>query len=155
MTSDVEEARGQWRGFNNIGIAVTAIAAVLENTRSLTLPKAMLIMPLVMHEATLRYLANGNVRARRAAAFAIEYPEFIVNFDKRFDDSLVVSLNAIQFLTETKHVEFAGSLNLLRSLKIDSSYGKRALLIERASKNISALLSSADAELYLNLRVKL
>jgi len=147
-------ARG-WSGFNNIGLCATAIAAILNVEKSLSLPKALLIMPLVMHDSTLRFLAKGNVRERQVAAFASMNPEFIANFDKRFQDSLVVSLNAIQFLISLGYVKLEDSLNLVRPFVIDQEFGKQALLIERSTKNMSALLSSSDDELYLNLRVTL
>lgn len=144
-----------WSGFNNIGLCATAIAAILNVEKSLSLPKALLIMPLVMHDSTLRFLAKGNVRERQVAAFASMNPEFIANFDKRFQDGLVVSLNAIQFLISLGYVKLDDGLSLIKPFLIDQEFGKQALLIERSTKNMSALLSSSDDELYLNLRVTL
>jgi hypothetical protein len=147
--------RRGWSGFNNIGLCATAIAATLTIEKSMSLPKVLLIMPLVMHDSTLRFLAKGNVRERQVAAFASMNPEFIANFDKRYQDSLVVSLNAMQLLISLGYVEFDGELNLVKPFLIDRGFGKQALLIERSAKNMSALLSSSAAELYLNLRVTL
>ena len=144
-----------WSGFNNIGICATAIAAILNREKYISLTKALLIMPLVMHDSTLRFLAKQNVRGRRVAAFASMNPEFVANFDKRYQDSLVVSLNSIQFLISLGYVRFDGGLELVKVFRIDENFGKQALLIERAAKNMSALLASTEDELYLNLRVKL
>lgn len=147
-------ARG-WSGFNNVGLCATAMGAVLNLEKFLSLPKALLIMPLVMHDSTLRFLAKGNVRERQVAAFASMNPEFVANFDMRFQDSLVVSLNAIQFLISLGYVKLEDGLRLVKPFLIDQEFGKQALLIERSTKNMSALLSSTDDELYLNLRVTL
>lgn len=108
-----------------------------------------------MHEASLRFLANGTVRERKIAAFTTMNPEFIVNFNKRYQESLVVSLNAIQLLITTGYIQFDENIKLIKPFEIDDSFGKRASRILRAIKNLAALLSSSDEELYLNLRVKL
>lgn len=144
-----------WNGFNNIGICSTAIGAILNNVNSLSLAKTLLIMPLVMHDATLRFLAKGNVRERQVAAFASMNPEFVANFNKRYQDSLILSLNSIQFLISLGYVRYDGELTLINKFSIDDDFGKQALLIERSAKNMSALLGSSEGELYLNLRVKL
>jgi len=159
MSNEIDETERQvtlgWSGFNNVGLCATAIAAILNVENSLTLPKALLIMPLVMHESTLRFLAKGNVRERQVAAFASMNPEFVANFDKRFQDSLVVSVNAIQLLISLGYAKLEQRLRLIKPFLIDQEFGKQALLIERSAKNMSALLSSTDDELYLNLRVTL
>jgi hypothetical protein len=147
--------RVTWDGFNNVGVCATAIASVLGHSESLSLPKVMLIMPLVMHDMTIRFLANGKVRERQIAAFTSMRPEFVANFDKRYFNSFIVSINAIQLLLSAGYVEFDGQVNLVQPLEVDKEFGKRGLLIAKAAKNISALLASSDDELYLNLRVKL
>lgn len=144
-----------WDGYNNIGICATAIGCILEEHGELTFPKILLVMPLVMHEATLRFLAKGNVRARQIAAFTSLDPEFIVNFNERFQQSLVVTLNALQLLICIGYLQYDGIFKLIKIFEIDEKFGKRAELIRRAAPNISILLMSGDDELYLNLRVKL
>lgn len=155
MNDSLSNETVQWNGFNNIGICATAIGLVLNATEEISLPKVLLIMPFVMHEASLRFLASANVRERKIAAFVTTNPEFIVNFDKRFDDSLTLSLNAIQLLISLGYIKFDGNIKILKRFDIDDSFGKRAKLIQRAIKNLVVLLSSSSEELYLNLRVKL
>lgn len=155
MNINRERSSVGWDGFNNLGICATAIALYVNAERTVSLPKAMLIMPFVMHDASLRFLAKANVRERRIAAFVSMNPDFIANFDMRFEESLVVSVNAIQLLISTGYVRFDGSIQLMKSFELDESFGKRAAIIERAVKNLAALLSSSAEELYLNLRVKL
>jgi hypothetical protein len=155
MTANRIGGAARWNGFNNLGICATAIGVYLNAEKAVSLPKAMLIMPFVMHDATLRFLAKGTVRERKIAAFTTMNPEFIANFDKRFEDSLVVSINAIQLLIAAGYVSFDGDIKLVKPFEIDDSFGKRAATIHRAVKNLTALLSSSAEELYLNLRVKL
>ncbi|MGF6410045.1 hypothetical protein [Paraburkholderia sp. MM5482-R1] len=51
-----------------LGICATALMSVIERTGELPLAKALLVMPLVMHDATLSFLSNASVRKREAAA---------------------------------------------------------------------------------------
>lgn len=145
----------KWTGYNNVGVAGTALMSVLSYTSTLTLPKAMLIMPLVMHDATVAHLGNGKVRHRDAAALVANRPELFANFSTRYEDSLGVSLNAIQLLVELGYVSFDGEIRIVKPLKVSNTFGKRAQKITRASSGIAKLLMSPVDELYLNFRVQL
>ncbi|SAL53338.1 hypothetical protein AWB71_02874 [Caballeronia peredens] len=145
----------RWSGYNNVGIGATALLAVMAHTPRLSLPKALLVMPLVMHDATVKYLGHGGVAWRGAATLAASRPDLFFNFDSRFAESLVTSVNAIQLIIEAEYVKFDGKLILVNPVKIDPSFGKRAQRIAKAAEHIAALLKSPVDELYLNFRVKL
>ena len=144
-----------WNGYNNVGLCAVALASVIEHSQGLSLPKSMLVMPLVMHEATVSFLSKGNIRQREAAALTSVKPELFINFNDRFQNSLVVSLNAIQLLIHLKYAKFDVDLLPDRSISPSSEYGKRAERIFKATPNIAALLSGSDEELYLNFRIQL
>lgn len=144
-----------WDGYNNVGICATAIASVLNHCQHLTLPKALLVMPLMMHKPTVSFLSSGSTRRREAAALASSHPEFIANFNDRYQSSLVVSVNSIQLLIHLGHAELRELLVLTTPMNIDSNFGKRALRINKASEKVAALLESPVEELYLNFRVQL
>lgn len=144
-----------WNGYNNVGLCATALCSVIECTGRLSVSKAMLVMPLVMHDATISFLSNGNTRRREAAALASARPELIVNFHDRFEDSLVVSLNAIQLLVHLGYTRLGVDLISVKSMQIDDEFGKRVQRIVKATPNIAALLDSSVDELYLNFRIQL
>ncbi|BCQ22395.1 hypothetical protein NK8_05040 [Caballeronia sp. NK8] len=145
----------RWSGYNNVGICATALLAVMAHAPRLSLPKAMLVMPLVMHDATVKHLGNGSVARRAAATLAASRPDLFINFDSRFTESLVTSVNAIQLVIEAQYVRFDGELVLVNPVEIDPSFGRRAQRITKAAEHIAALLKSPADELYLNFRVKL
>ena len=99
--------RNKWSGYNNVGVCATALMSVLGHMKQLTLPKTLLVMPLVMHDATVGFLSNGNIRKREAAALVATRPDLFVNFPTRFDDSLAVTLNTIQLLVTTGFSRFS------------------------------------------------
>lgn len=143
----------EWNGYNNVGICAVAIMGVISRTKRLSLPKALLVMPLVMHEATVKFLGNGNVRQRQIAALVTMRADLFANFRQRYESSLVVTLNTIQLLVESGHIRFERDVILLRSLDVNKAFGMRASRIEKASTNLAALLESSEEELYLNMRV--
>lgn len=144
-----------WNGYNNVGLCATALSSVIEHTGKLSLSKAMLVMPLVMHDATISFLSNRNIRKREAAALASVRPELIVNFNSRFEDSLVASLNAIQLLVHLGYARLGVDLIPVKPMQIDDVFGKRVQRIVKATPNIAALLDSSVDELYLNFRIQL
>lgn len=158
MTDELPDEVGtdapiEWNGYNNVGICAVALMSVLTFANRLSLPKVLLIMPLVMHEGTIKFLGNGNVKKRQIAALAASRADLFANFRQRFESSLVITINTIQLLVESGHIQFNRDLRTLRPLLLDRNFGYRALKIEKAAKNLSALLESSEEELYLNLRV--
>lgn len=144
-----------WSGYNNAGIAAVAIGCVLNHTQTLSLAKALLIMPIVMHSETTKFLASERTRSREIASLVAIRPDFVHNFNRRFDSSLVHSINAIQLLHELGYVTFDSYLARQTNFDCTGEFGKRALLIEKASSEIANLLQSSEEELYLNLRIEL
>ncbi|AHE26657.1 hypothetical protein BBJ_3232 [Burkholderia pseudomallei NCTC 13178] len=145
----------RWSGYNNVGICSIGLMSVLEHAKSVTLPKALLVMPLVMHDGTVRYLGDSRVARREAAALVAQRPDLFANFATRYDDSLAMTVNAIQLLVEVGFVRFDGGLTLLKSLEVDPAFGKRAQKIAKAAGHIASLLTGPVEELYLNFRVQL
>nr|WP_315241832.1 three component ABC system middle component [uncultured Albidiferax sp.] len=141
--------------FNNFAIGAAGLMAVLEETNELSVAKSLLVMPLIMHDATVRFLGKTNIRAREVTAIVSLRPDLFLNFNSRYLSSLTSSVNAIQFLVETGYIQFEEVLQLKNKLEFSENIGARAIRIKKASKNIAALLSSSEEELYLNLRVEL
>lgn len=146
-------AANEWSGYNNVGVCAVALMSVLSHVERLSLPKALLIMPLVMHEGTVRFMGNSLVRHRQIAALVAARADLFANFRQRYESSLVVTLNAIQVLVASEHIRFDKDIRATRSLDVNKKFGTRALKIEKASANLAALLESSEEELYLNMRV--
>lgn len=145
----------RWAGYNNVGVCATALMAVLAHAEQLSIAKALLVMPLVMHDATVSYMGNGRVVKREAAAFVAHRPDLFANFNSRFQEGLAVTVNAVQLIVAAGYAKFDGKLILLQPLSIDSRFGKRAQRIAKAAGHIAAVLASPVDELYLNFRVQL
>ncbi len=90
--------------YNNFGIGVLGIGFVLRHVDSLPLSKALLIMPLITHKKLLGHLSNKKTNIMNSEKIMIDKAPFFSNFNKRYYDTLCVSLNAIQFLDEIEHL---------------------------------------------------
>lgn len=145
----------QGSNYNNFAISAIGLMAVLEETQTLSVAKALLVMPIIMHDSTVRHLGKRNVRAREVPAWTSTRPDLFLNFNSRFLAGLTPTLNAIQLLAEAKYIAFNDELKLVRALRFSASIGDRATRIKKAAKNIAALLESPEDELYLNLRIEL
>lgn len=144
-----------WSGYNNAGIAAVAIGLTLNHCNSLSLPKALLIMPLVMHTPTVKYLANGNTRSREISSLTAIRPDFVHNFNQRYHASLIHTINGLQLLHSLSLITYDNTITQTKFLEASPELGKRTGLIANASREISHLLKSSEEELYLNLRVQL
>lgn len=144
-----------WSGYNNSGIAAVAIGMTLNHCQSLSLPKALLIMPLVMHAPTVKYLANGNTRSREISSLTAIRPDFVQNFSQRYHASLAHTINGLQLLHSLDLIIYDDIILQTKAFKAGGELGKRAELIANASREISHLLKSSEEELYINLRVQL
>jgi hypothetical protein len=155
MSRQQSSKDSSWNGYNNAGIAAVAIGCTLNHLPVISLAKALTIMPIVMHESTLKFLANSNTRSREIASLISLRPDFAHNFSDRYHSSLVHSINAIQILVNLGYISFDGRVSKVKNFIIDDDFGKRAYRINNASGEIASLLASSEEEIYLNLRIAL
>ncbi|MDP9991880.1 hypothetical protein J2W28_003057 [Variovorax boronicumulans] len=144
-----------WRGYNNFGIVAVAIYSAVEAAGGLSISKAVVVAPLVMHKETMK-LFKGNFGGRGIAALVSSRPELFLNFRARFEAGLPVSFNAIQYLISTRALAVEGSrLGLVEPMLITKEFGERAKTIKKVAPKIATLLDSPVDEIYLNLRIVL
>lgn len=142
--------------YNNIGIGTVAIGSVLNNSHQLSVAKASLILPFIMHNESLNYLARSNTKIKSIENLIAEKTSYFSNFNARYYDSLAVSFSSIQYLTEMGYVRFKdGFLISIKPMEYDNKMGNRANKIFQAANNVSSILTTNDANLFLNLRIEL
>ena len=138
--------------YNNFGVGVVAIGAVLNRSNALSISKVFLIFPLISHQKLLQYLARQTTSSKSIEKLISDQVSYFSNFNKRYIDSL----NSVQYLNDAGYIDISGGVvKLLKPFEYDSKMGKRANSIFKASENISKLLAETENKLYLNLRVEL
>ncbi|MCL1479669.1 DUF6521 family protein [Marinobacter sp. M3C] len=142
--------------YNNFGIGVVAIGAVLSRSNALSISKVFLVFPLLSHQKLLQYLARQTTSVKSIEKLISDQVSYFSNFNKRYMDSLVMTMNSIQYLNDAGYIDISdGVVKLVKPFEYDSKMGKRANSIFKASDNIAKLLAETESKLYLNLRVEL
>jgi len=143
--------------YNNIGICSSALVATLQEfDREVELTKLFLIMPFLSHKQLTNYLSRGNVNILSLDSLLIDKKSYFTNFNKRFYQSLPLTINTLQYLNDIEIIQIEkNKVTLLKNIQYDSTMGKRAEKIYKASKNIVKILNESNEKLYLNLRIEL
>lgn len=142
--------------YNNLGLESLAIMFVLKEAGTLPISKILLVLPFTAHKAMLNHLAHGRTKVQSFERYLIERTSYFSNFNDRYYDNLVSSMNAVQLLSEIGAIEIVeGNISLLNLPEYSKSMGIRANKIFKASKNISTILAADVDILHLNLRVEL
>ena len=78
------------------------------------------------------------------------------NFNKRYYDSLILTVEAIEYLKDLDYIQIKnGSVMLLKDFNYDKNMGTRAEKIHKISTTIAKILKDRADNLYLNLRIEL
>ncbi len=142
--------------YNNIGIGAISLGAVLNQSKELTLSKVFLIFPLLSHQKLLQHLGRNTTKSENIESLVVEKIGFFSNFNRRYESSLVLTTNALQYLNDTGYISIKyGLVSSTKPLKCEPAMGSRSKKIFNAAKNVSLLLKDSPEKLYLNLRVEI
>jgi hypothetical protein len=143
--------------YNNIGICSSSIIAILEQFNDdIDITKIFLIMPIISHKQLLNHLSHASVKVLSLDGLIIDKNKYFSNFNKRFYQSLPLTLNTLQFLNDIEIIQLKkNKVRLLRSIPYDKKMGKRVNKIYKSAKNIATVLNESNEKLYLNLRIEL
>ncbi len=142
--------------YNNFGIGVIALGAVLSHSKELPIPKLFLIFPLLSHKELLQYLGNKNTKIRSLEKLIVVKTSCFSNFNNRYTDSLILTINALQYLHDMGYVNLIdGGVSLIKPFEYDEKMGVRAQQFFNASARVAFILKERSDNLYLNLRVEL
>ena len=142
--------------YNNLGISSLGIAFTLRHLCPLSLTKSLLIMPLITHKDLLQHLSRKTTNVHSLEQVIVSHQRCFSNFNARFYDSIIASINAIQFLVEVDMIEVIGNeIVTIEALNYDISMGKRAKKIFDAAPNIAGIFNSDLSSLYTNLRIQI
>lgn len=142
--------------YNNLGICSLGILATLQHTDYLPISKVLLIMPIIAHSGLTSYLARSTTKVMSVEQIIGKQPQYFSNFNDRFYDGMVATINSLQFLNEIAAIEWSdGHFSASEKIQYEKSMGARSKKIFDASVNISNFLKDDVAGLYTNLRVQI
>jgi len=142
--------------YNNISIGIVSLGIVLNQSKELSISKIFLIFPLLSHQKLAQHLGRKTTKIKSSEKLIVEKTSFFSNFNKRYTDSLVVTINALQYLNDMGYVKiYDGKVILEKPFEYNKKMGNRANKIFNASGNIALILRENSNKLYLNLRVQI
>ena len=137
-------------------MGIIALGAVLNQSKDLSISKLFLIFPLLSHQTLLQHLGRKTTRVKSIEKLVVEKTSCFSNFNKRYSDSLVVTVNALQYLNDTGYVTVDDGIKKKKKpFEYDKKMGNRACKMFNAAENIASILEEKSSKLYLNLRVEL
>ncbi len=145
--------------YNNELITAIAILSALKKAKTLEISKILLIQPLLSYAGVLSFVKKGTVKVRSIEELIIKRNITFTNFNKRYFESLSLSINSI-FLLEQLNLIIIDDNKLIHSeIQFDFGHktlGKRAKEVISAANNLAEMLKREDASnLYLSLRIEL
>jgi len=142
--------------YNNLGIGIIALGAILNQAKELSISKLCLVFPILSHQELLQYLSRKTTQIRSIEKLLVDKTSCFSNFNKRYYASLSLTINALQYLNDIEYVRVTNNQVILsKPFQYDKKMGKRAVKFFDASENIARLLQERSDKLYLNLRVEL
>lgn len=141
-------------------IGTVAIQSALENSigHSLSLAKAMLILPLIFDRAVRSILKRKSSIVLSSKDLLISNPTAFIRVRARYEDLTVTSLNTILLAQELGMVALEDDSLVLKKkifLQCSSEIGKIASDILISGPKLGLILSEAPADLYQTFRIEL
>lgn len=162
---------GKWSGRGNIRMAEIhsfqsnelltgiAILSVIKVTGRLEISKSLLIEPLLSYKNINDYLKRSNSQVRSIEELIVKRNIAFSNFNKRFQDTLMLSINSILLMSQLKLLLIENNELVFVGGEFDfseKSLGKIAKSRIATANNMAKILTREDADsLYLSLRVEL
>lgn len=145
--------------FNNELQASIGILSVLKATKELPISKVLLIQSLLSYKKILSLLISKKYIIRSIEELIIKSDFTLSNFNKRYEENFILSINSLMLLKELKLILIEGYTVRFNGQDFnfqDKSLGKKAKYIIKASDKLSQiLLGKESSSLYLSLRVEL
>ncbi len=147
--------------YNNIGFSLIAFLSIIRKMEQVEYSKALLILPLVLHNPLIDYLKKDSVKVKGMEDLILSKTEYFLNYNERYLNFLSLSLNTIIFAESMNFISIKNNqiIPIKKEIeKIDFSIaqvGKRINKVYKASDNIVKVLDEDVAELYFKLRIEL
>lgn len=136
-----------------------SILSVLSTVNKLEITKCLLIEPLLNYKSVITVLKRKNSNIRSIEELIIGQQIAFSNFNVRYHESLLLSINSIMLLSQLGLIKIEDNMIIFNGHNFDfeeKSLGKMALDRIAAGRKIADILGKdKSANLYLGLRIEL
>ena len=147
--------------YNNLGISLVSFINVVNQFEVIEYSKALLIIPISLHDPLINYLKRKNVSVKGSEDIFLSKIEYFIDFNERYYSFLSISINTILVaerlgLIDCDNGKIKPISNAISSFDFSKkSIGKRAYNISLAIPEIINILNDNTDELYFKLRIEL
>ena len=140
-------------------ISAISILVVLKHSYSMEITKLLLVEPLLSYKNIAEKFKLANLKVRSIEELIVKSDFALINFNKRFQEKLLLSINSLFLLEQLGLVTIYGNKAYYEDKNFD--FGNKNLgkiadnRIKSANKIASILKDTPVEDLYLHLRVEL
>lgn len=140
-------------------VSAISILVVLKHSYSMEITKLLLVEPLLSYKNITEKFKLANLKVRSIEELIVKSDFALINFNKRFQEKLLLSINSLFLLEQLGLVTINGNKVYYKDKNFDfenKSLGKIAEnRIKSANKIASVLKDTLVEDLYLHLRIEL
>lgn len=142
---------------NNEALGMIAIQAVLAVMPRINIANSYLIVPLLFDKKIRTFLKRKDTEILSVQEVVTMKNDYFIGFNEKFNDSLIVTTNAIVMAKELNLIQLNGMhLSSIEQFSITKrSVSKKVDDIVLASPNVASMLSEPPDSIYSLLRIKL
>lgn len=143
--------------YDNIALGSLVIETVIGEFTQLSLAKAILILPLLLHDPIIKRLSTST-KYRSIDEFLIKERSNLGDFNLRMENMLPLSVNCISLLKEVDRISQNGPILIATNVKKNIQkidIGIRANKILRIVVKSKFLFEEDDASTYLKFNISL
>ena len=143
--------------YNNEAIASCIFLSILNRVGKLDIARSCLILPFLLDDRTVNYLAKTKEQDLRLESFIKDKPRLFVSFNKRYSSLLPVTINALMILSKSNQINIDDEIVKAKTLTLDNSdLGGRFSKIDSVIPDLIKMLNNhRTSTLYKILKIQL
>lgn len=143
--------------YNNEAIASCILLSVLNKVGKLDIARLCLILPFLLDDRTVNYLAKNQGQNLSIEQLIKCQPRLFVSFNKRYLSLLPITINALMILSKSNQITIGSEIAKTETLILDNAnLGDRFSKIENVIPNfINMIKKYTTPKLYKALKIQL
>jgi hypothetical protein len=143
--------------YNNEAIASCILLAVLNKVDKLDIARSCLILPFLLDDRTVNYLAKNKEQNLSIEQLVKDQPRLFVSFNKRYVSLLPITINSLMILSKSNQIIIGSEIAKSETFTFDNAnLGDRFSKVENVIPDfIDMLEKHTTPKLYKVLKIQL
>lgn len=143
--------------YNNEAIASCTFLSILSKVGTLDITRACLVLPFLLDDRTVNYLARNQDVELSLEQHIQEQPRLFVSFNKRYLSLLPITINSLMLLSQSNQIRIEKQIMIIGNLNFENqNLGDRFNRINEIIPRFLSIISPyPTVQLYKILKVQL